>query len=434
MLIKIIQFLMSLSLIVIIHEFGHFFFAKLFKCKVEKFYLFFDWKFSLFKRKLGDTTYGIGWIPLGGYVKISGMVDESMDKEQLAQEPKPWEYRSKPAWQRLLIITGGVMMNFILAIMIYIGISWVYGESYISNKDVSNGYEFTQTAQEVGFRHGDKIISIDGKVIENSGTLATAILLGDKREVMVERNGREMLVTIDDAAVGKLLKEGTSFMIPRHPFIVGSIATAQNSESLAAGDSLVSFNGLNMRYADEFRTAFAANSGDSVMLGLVRNGELLEERVLLDSDGKLGVTTIFVNTYPVTERQYSFFEAIPQGISMGIDQLAGYFDQLALIFSPSTEAYKGVGGFITMGKIFPDTWDWRYFWSITALLSIMIGALNIMPIPALDGGHLLFIIYEMITGREPSQKFMEAAQTVGFVLIIGLVLLANGNDIIKLFN
>ncbi|MFI3298570.1 MAG: RIP metalloprotease RseP [Rikenellaceae bacterium] len=434
MLIKIIQFLMSLSLIVIIHEFGHFFFAKLFKCKVEKFYLFFDWKFSLFKRKLGDTTYGIGWIPLGGYVKISGMVDESMDKEQLAQEPKPWEYRSKPAWQRLLIITGGVMMNFILAIMIYIGISWVYGESYISNKDVSNGYEFTQTAQEVGFRHGDKIISIDGKVIENSGSLATAILLGDKREVMVERNGTEMLVTIDDAAVGKLLKEGTSFMIPRHPFIIGGIATAQNSESLAVGDSLVSFNGLNMRYADEFKTAFAANSGDSVLLGLVRNTELLEERVLLDSDGKLGVTTIFVNTYPVTERHYSFFEAIPQGISMGIDQLAGYFDQLALIFSPSTEAYKGVGGFITMGKIFPDTWDWRYFWSITALLSIMIGALNIMPIPALDGGHLLFIIYEMITGREPSQKFMEAAQTVGFVLIIGLVLLANGNDIIKLFN
>ncbi len=424
---------MSISLIILIHEFGHYIFAKIFKCRVEKFYLFFDWKFSLLKKKYGETTYGIGWIPLGGYVKIAGMVDESMDKEQLRQEPKPWEYRSKPAWQRLFIIVGGVLMNFILAISIYIGLSWVYGHSYVHNKDVAYGYEFSQTATSIGFENGDKIISIDGIAVENSGALASEILLSDERNVLVERNGEEILVQIDDAAVGKLLNEG-SFVRTRMPFVVAAITTAQNSEALAVGDSMVSVNGASMRFSDEFQSALLANAGDSITLGLVREGELINSRVLVNAEGTLGIALKNINIYPVTERQFTFLEAVPQGISMGVEQLSSYFDQLSLIFSPATEAYKGVGGFITMGSIFPDVWDWQYFWSITALLSIMIGVLNIMPIPALDGGHLVFIIYEMITRRPPSQKFMEAAQTVGFILIIGVVLLANGNDIIKLFN
>ncbi len=433
MFTQIIQFLFSLSLIVIIHEFGHFIFAKIFKCRVEKFYLFFDWKFSLLKYKYGETIYGIGWIPLGGYVKIAGMVDESMDKEQLKQPAQPWEFRSKPAWQRLLIIVGGVVMNFVLAAAIYIGVAWAYGDSYISNNDIKNGYEFTETAQGIGFENGDKIISIDGKVVENSALMAQEILLGSERKVLVERDGKEIVVTVNDAQVGELLKEG-SFVRPRMPFVVGEIATAANSEALLPGDSLVSVNGVSKYYADEFTEEFNRHKGDSVHVEFIRGGkDFLRAKLYVDADGKIGVLKSPVNTYPVTEISYSFFEAVPHGIGRGVDQLAGYFDQLGLIFSPETEAYKGVGGFITMGKIFPDEWNWFVFWNITALLSIMIGALNIMPIPALDGGHLIFILYEMITGRAPSEKFMEGAQLVGFILIIGLVVVANGNDIIKLF-
>lgn len=434
MLVQIIQFLLSLSLIVVIHEFGHFMFAKLFGCRVEKFYLFFDWKFSLLKTKPreGKTTYGIGWIPLGGYVKIAGMVDESMDKEQLKEAPKPYEYRSKKAWQRLLIIVGGVIMNFVLAAAIYVGMAWAYGDHYVKTSDVHSGFEFTETARTIGFENGDKVISIDGVAVENSAKLSQEILLSSKRNVLVERDGKEVVVTIADSQVKGLLSEGV-FVSPRVPFIVNQVASAANSEVLMAGDSLTAVFGVEMYFADEFRAAFASHPSDSVTVSLVRGGEEITTNIYVDKDGKIGVMTIPLNIYPVTEKQYSFFEAIPEGLSRGVSQLAGYFDQLGLIFSPETEAYKSVGGFITMGKIFPDSWNWYAFWNITALLSIMIGALNIMPIPALDGGHLLFILYEMITGRTPSDKFMEVAQVIGFVLIIGLVILANGNDILKLF-
>lgn len=430
MLIKIVLFLLSLSLIVIIHELGHFIFAKIFKCRVEKFYLFFDWKFSLLKRKIGQTEYGIGWIPLGGYVKISGMVDESMDKDQLAEPAKAWEYRSKPAWQRLLIIVGGVLMNLVLSITIYSGLAYAYGESYIRTADVKSGFEFSQSAHGIGFRNGDKIISVDGKPVENSAMLSQAILLADQRRVTIERQGVTQHIVVDDAAVKSLLKE-RSFLNPRIPFVVGQYTDVAGV--FTSGDSLISVNGVPMRFADEFRSAFAVCAGDSVTVEFVRAGAVVNRRVVVDPNGKLGVDLTPINIYPVTERTYSFFEAVPAGVQRGVDQIASYFDQLGLIFSPETEAYKGVGGFITMGKIFPDTFDWYYFWNITALLSIMIAVLNIMPIPALDGGHLVFIIYEMITGRAPSQKFMEIAQYVGFVLILSLVVLANGNDIIRLF-
>lgn len=429
MWIKVVQLLLSLSLLVIIHELGHFLFAKIFKCRVEKFYLFFDWKFSLFKKKLGDTEYGIGWIPLGGYVKISGMVDESMDKDQLAEAPKPWEYRSKPAWQRLLIIVGGVLMNLVLAFGIYVGMSYAWGEQYVKTTDVHSGFAFSQVGQSLGFRNGDKIISIDGKQVEDSKAIAHAILLGSERKVVLERGGEQVVFTISDAEVGQVLKDAkTPFIGLRSPFVI-----ADSAKGFLPGDSLVALDSVRLQFADEFISAFALRKGDSVSVSYVRDGVELTHRAAIDTAGLLGVHRLPINIYPVTTREYSFFEAIPRGGEMAVQQVSSYFDQLGLILSPETEAYKGVGGFIAMGKIFPDTWSWSAFWSITALLSIMLAVLNIMPIPGLDGGHLVFILYEMVTGRAPSQKFMEGAQYVGFVLIIGLVLVVNGSDVIKLF-
>lgn len=427
MLIKILQLLLSLSLLVVIHEFGHFIFARIFKCRVEKFYLFFDWKFSLFKKKIGQTEYGIGWIPLGGYVKISGMVDESMDKEQLAKPAEKWEFRSKPAWQRLFIIIGGVLMNLILAFAIYVGMSFAWGEQYIKTADVKDGFEFTQPAQNIGFKTGDKIISVDGKTVENSSMLAIEIILAESRNVVVEREGELKTINISDEQIKSILNE-RSLISPRYPFII-----SQNEGIFMAGDSLVAVDSQKMYYADEFSTAFAAKAGDSVTLDFVRAGELISARVPINEQGKLGVYRSSSQIYPITTYEYGFIEAIPRGAERAVAQISSYWDQLGLIFSPKTEAYKGVGGFITMGKIFPDQWNWYAFWNITALLSIMLAVLNIMPIPVLDGGHLMFILYEMIARRAPSQKFMEAAQYVGFILILGIIVLANGNDIIRLF-
>lgn len=431
MLIKILQLLCSLSLLVIIHEFGHYIFARIFKCRVEKFYLFFDWKFSLFKKKIGQTEYGIGWIPLGGYVKISGMVDESMDKDQLAQPMQPWEYRAKPAYQRLLIIVGGVLMNIVLAFAIYIGMTFAWGEQYIKTDDVKHGFEFSQTAETIGFRTGDKVISVGGKSVDNSGAVAREILLSSDRRVLVEREGEQVIVEVSEPQVAKILALSTPFLTLRIPFVVGDNSPC----GLIRGDSLTAVNGENFYFADEFRAAFARHKGDSVDVSYVRANEEFTRRMAVDTAGRLGVSLSgsFANLYPVTTNQYSFFEAIARGSQKTVEQVSGYFDQLGLIFSPETEAYKGVGGFIAMGKIFPDTWNWYSFWSLTAMISIMLAVLNIMPIPGLDGGHLLFIIYEMITRRAPSQKFMEAAQYVGFVLIIGLVLVVNASDVVKLF-
>lgn len=431
MLIKVLQLLASLSLLVIIHEFGHYLFARIFKCRVEKFYLFFDWKFSLLKKKIGQTEYGIGWIPLGGYVKISGMVDESMDKDQLAQPIKPWEYRAKPAYQRLLIIVGGVLMNLVLAVAIYIGMAFTWGDNYIKTDDVRFGFEFSQTGESIGFRTGDKILSVDGKKVENAGEIARAILFSDERKVLVERGGEKLYIVITDENVAKLINEPTNkFITLRSPFIVAD----SSASGFLPGDSLTSVNGKPTYFADEFISTFAMHKGDSIDVGLVRAGQSISHRVAVDSKGKIGVMRTSSNIYPVTTYKYSLLEAIPRGASIAVGQVTSYFDQLGLIFSPKTEAYKGVGGFISMGKIFPTEWNWYAFWNITALLSIMLAVLNIMPIPGLDGGHLLFIIYEMIAGRAPSQKFMEAAQYVGFVLILGLVLVVNASDVVRLFN
>jgi len=437
-LIRILQLLLSLSLLVIIHEFGHFITAKIFKCRVDKFYLFFDAWFSIFKFKIGETTYGMGWIPFGGYVKIAGMVDESMDTEALKEPAKPWEFRSKPTWQRLIIIVAGVVMNIILAMCIYIGITYAWGESYIKTQDVKNGYTFTQYAQDLGFRNGDKILSVGGEEIENYQLIPQAIIFNSPREVKVDRHGQVLTVNVPDSSIKTILNNPKLLDLGlRFPFVIADLETGGYAAhaGLMKGDSLVAINGVQMRFFDEYRSILAQNAGDSVHLSFIRNGQLITLPVMVSDKGNINVQveTDLAKEYNVSTYRYSLFESIPVGIKRGVAQIGNYVKQLKLIASPETEAYKSVGGFITMGKIFPSQWEWYSFWQITALLSIMLAVLNILPIPALDGGHMVFILYEMITRRTPSQKFMETAQIIGFLIIIGIVLLANGNDILKLF-
>ena len=435
--IKILQVIACFSLLVLVHEFGHFLFAKLFGARVDKFYLFFNPWFSIFKFRIGETEYGMGWVPFGGYCKIAGMVDESMDTEQLKSDPQPWEYRSKPAWQRLLIIVGGVLMNIVLAIGIYIGITCAWGDSYIRTKDVEAGCMFSPVAHEIGFRDGDKILSVGGAYVDNYSQVPMAILLDDAREAVVERNGVQTTITIDAKYIKSMLKD-KEFISLRMPFVVGQVAPDGGAEvaGLTAGDSLTGVEGMPMRWFDEFRAAFAQHKGDTVRVDFVRNGERMTTEVPISDEGMAGAYLAAINLadiYPISTRRYSFWEAIPVGCSRAFTSIGSYLKQLKLIVSPETEAYKSVGGIIAMGNFFPGEWNWLSFWQITALISIMLAVLNILPIPMLDGGHMVFILYEMITRRTPSDKFMERAQLVGMIIVFGIVILANGNDILKLF-
>lgn len=432
-LFKVLQVVACFSLLVLIHEFGHFLFAKIFKTRVEKFYLFFNPWFSVFKFRIGETEYGMGWVPFGGYCKIAGMVDESMDTDNLKSEPKPWEYRSKPAWQRLLIIVGGVLMNIVLAIGIYIGITYAWGDSYIKTKDVTTGFTFSPVAREIGFRNGDKVISVGGEYVDNYAQIPALILLDDAREVEVERDGRSVTVTIDPKYIKAMLKD-KEFIGLRYPFVIGQVIPdgAAAKAGLQAGDSLVAVGGVPMQWYDQFTDTFAQHKGDTVPVTFVRGGEEMTAAVALNAEGQMGAYVPMVNIYPVSTRQYSFWQAIPVGAGRAFTSIGSYLKQLKLIASPETEAYKSVGGIIAMGNIFPGHWDWLSFWQITALISIMLAVLNILPIPMLDGGHMVFILYEMVTGRAPSDKFMERAQVVGMVIVFGIIILANGNDILKL--
>ncbi len=434
--IKVLQVIACFSLLVLIHEFGHFLFAKIFHTRVEKFYLFFNPWFSIFKFRIGETEYGMGWVPFGGYCKIAGMVDESMDTEQMKSEPKPWEYRSKPAWQRLLIIVGGVLMNIVLAIGIYIGITYAWGDSYIRTKDVEHGFMFSEVAHEIGFRDGDKVLSVGGEYVDNYGQIPAVILLDDARDVQVERDGKPLMLTIDTKYIKAMLKD-KEFIALRTPFVVGKVQPEGGAAAggLMAGDSLVAVDSVPMRWFDEFRAAFAEHKGDTALVTFVRGGERLTAAVPVSREGQVGAYLAGVNLadiYRVSTRQYSFLEAIPVGFGRAFTSIGSYLKQLKLIASPETEAYKSVGGIIAMGNFFPGEWNWLQFWQITALISIMLAVLNILPIPMLDGGHMVFILYEMITRRTPSDKFMERAQLVGMIIVFGIVILANGNDILKL--
>ena len=439
--IKLSQFLLSLSLLIILHELGHFIPAKLFKTRVEKFYLFFDVKFSLLKKKIGETEYGIGWLPLGGYVKISGMIDESMDKEQMALPPQPWEFRSKPAWQRLIIMLGGVTVNFILAFIIYIGMTFYYGEKYIANTEVANGiWVSNPVVEKIGIKTGDKIIAVDGKPVEKFDDINGEILLG--KEVTLERAGKVQTIKMPVDFIDKLMGGGKIAIVSlRLPFIISEITDdSPNKNNLKPKDILVSLNGVPVQYADEAIASFDGLKGKTVPAVVKRDDIEVPVNIVVNDSAKLGVAYAArlpysniekLGLYKVSKDTYSFAESIPVGIEEGKDQLVSYGKQLQMIFNPNTGAYKGVGGFAAIYNIFPDSWSWEVFWSITALLSIMLGVMNLLPIPALDGGHVMFLLYEMISGRKPSDKFLENAQMVGFVLLISLLLFANGNDIYK---
>jgi regulator of sigma E protease len=438
--IKLSQFLLSLSLLIILHELGHFIPAKLFKTRVEKFYLFFDVKYSLLKKKIGETEYGIGWLPLGGYVKISGMIDESMDKEQMALPAQPWEFRSKPAWQRLIIMLGGVTVNFILAFIIYIGMAYAYGDSYISNADMKDGLLIENQAMiNAGFKSGDKIVAVDGeKIVRFDKEISSKVILA--KQVVINRNGVEQTIKMPNDFVDQLSKfEKAPLATIRIPFVIGNVPDESLNKELKVKDILLSLNGQTTKYLDQAKVVLENNKNKNISALVLRDQKQVAVNVKVNNEGKLGVqlgglgleSLEKLGYYKITHQKYSFMESIPFGIQKGKDQLVGYGKQLKMIFNPETKAYKQVGGFKAIFDIFPSSWSWEVFWSITAILSIMLGVMNLLPIPALDGGHVMFLLFEIVSGKKPSDKFLENAQMVGFVLLISLLLFANGNDIYK---
>ena len=439
--IKISQFLLSLSFLIVLHEFGHYLPARAFKTRVEKFFLFFDVKFALWSKKIGDTVYGIGWLPLGGYVKISGMIDESMDTEQMSQPAQPWEFRSKPAWQRLIIMLGGVIVNFIVAFLIYIFASFYYGDKDVATDSLKDGYWVTSPVmKELGLETGDKIVSIDGKSYENYNELRQNFIIAS--QFTYARDGRNNTVQLLEDFVGQLSEaQDRSIVRIRIPFIVGKVPdTSLNAASLKSKDVIKSINGQPVRYYDQFADALKPYTGQQVQATVLRDEKEQQVDLQISEEGKIGVVSAGEISFDSLERlgylsittsEYSFGESIVVGSQKFVKQMSGYWEQLKKIFNPSSGAYKGVGGFKAIFDIFPDTWSWQQFWSITAFLSIMLAVLNLLPIPALDGGHVMFLLYEMVSGRKPSDKFMEYAQMVGFFLLLALILFANGNDIYK---
>lgn len=439
-LIRALQLVLSLSLLVIIHEGGHFFFARLFKIRVEKFYIFFDPWFSLFKfkPKNSETEYGIGWLPLGGYCKISGMIDESMDTEQMKQPPQPWEFRSKPAWQRLLVMIGGVLMNFLLALFIYSMILFTWGDQYIALKDMSYGMKFNETAREIGFRDGDILVSADGKELTryNVDMLRS---LAEAREVVVLRDGKKEQILMPEISLLEIAKEDPPFVDMLIPNVVDSVLADGGfaKTGLQKGDSLISFNGTPLHSWNEFteqlgelRLRSEVEQKSSASFSLVYSRAGVRDTVNVTTDDQFKVLAYSMNPgYQPTRLTYGFFESFPAGVALGINTLKGYVNDMKYVFTK--EGAKSVGGFGTIGSIFPKVWDWQRFWSMTAFLSIILAFMNILPIPALDGGHVLFLLYELVARRKPSDKFLEYAQMVGMFLLFGLLIWANFNDILR---
>jgi regulator of sigma E protease len=439
---KTAQLILSLSILVILHEFGHYITARWFKCRVEKFYLFFDPWFSLVKKKIGDTEYGIGWLPLGGYVKISGMVDESMDKEAMKLPPQPWEFRSKPAWQRLIIMLGGVTVNVLLAFFIYAMILFVWGEQKIVNNSFKNGiYCADSLLLKFGLNNGDKIIAINGQQIKYFDDIPAKMITA--LNVTVEQNGKQKTLVMPVDLIGQLVekkKQGVGFIEFRRNAIVGDLSDKMfdtmyaKKAGLQRMDKIISVDSVPVTFVDEMGKLVERKRNDSVTIEVDRNGQKLALRSRVNSDGKIGLP--WINLYEmdslglikIDEKKYSLLEAFPAGVAKTWEKLSGYVDQFKKMANPKTGAYKGMGGFKTIGSVFPTPWDWESFWNITAFLSIVLAFMNLLPIPALDGGHVLFTLGEMITGRKPSEKFLEYAQVVGMVLLLSLMLFANGND------
>jgi len=457
-LIRVLQFMLAISILVLLHEGGHFFFAKLFGVRVDKFYLFFDpsiwkWKGSLFKfkPKNSDTTYGVGWLPLGGYCKISGMIDESFDKEQMAQPQQPWEFRSKPAWQRLLIMIGGVLVNFLLALFIYSMVLFWWGDTYVPTANMTYGMKFNQEAKALGFQDGDILISADGVAFkEYDGDLFRQ--LSEAHQVVVKRNGKEQIIKLPgDLNMLNMIKTSPRFVDQRYPLDVDSIIPGSPAQKmgLSVGDKILSVNGENVADFNDFHYQLAVlkdqylKANDNAQKERLRNVTLVikhptetvdTSKVLLNADSEgnltLGITCMkVVSQYQTVTTEYGFFESFPAGIKYGWHVLASYVEDLKYVFT--AEGAKSLGGFGAIGSLFPATWDWHRFWEMTAFLSIILAFMNILPIPALDGGHVLFLIYEMVTRRKPSEDFLIKAEYVGFGLIILLMVVANLNDILR---
>lgn len=440
--VKTAQFIMSFSILVVLHELGHFIPARIFKCRVEKFYLFFDPWFSIWKKKKGETEYGMGWIPFGGYVKISGMIDESMDKEQMKLPPEPYEFRSKPAWQRLIIMVGGVVVNILLAIVIFIGISWVWGERYLPAKNLQYGVHTDSLARSIGIMDGDKIVSLDGKIVEDFGTIVPDIITTDAKKMQVERNGALIDINLPDGLIKNLFKTkkgkeiAADFITMRYPAIVDSVSKAAvfTKGRFQKGDKLIAFNNKPFQFFHEYEALNKGYADSIVTFTVLRAADTVNVKVLLNNKGAVG---FFRKTpyemFGTVYRQYSFAQAIPIGFNRCFETLERYITGIKQIFTGKVNASESLGSVISIGNTFPGVWDWQKFWTLTGIFSIILAFMNILPIPALDGGHALFTIYEMVTGRKPGDKFMEYAQMFGMVLLLGLMAYALGLDFWRLF-
>ncbi|HAJ98542.1 MAG TPA: RIP metalloprotease RseP [Bacteroidales bacterium] len=436
-LIKASQFILSLSILIIIHELGHYAAARIFKVRVEKFYLFFNPWFSLFKFKRGETEFGLGWLPLGGYVKISGMIDESMDKEQMKLPPQPHEFRSKPSWQRLIIMLGGVTFNLLLAIVIYIFMLSFVGESYLPVQNARYGIVADSLGKKLGLQNGDHIIAINNTKPDDFTDLPKEFIMGQVQTVTVLRNQDSIVLDVPESFFGKLVEtRGQRFFSLRYPFIVHSFSetSAAKEAGVLPGDLIVGIGGIETSSFDEFRKTIGQFRNQQTTIWVERDGIRNELAITIPEEGVIGAFAKPVNEiFEFETRNYSFFAAIPAGISKAYTTTVDYVKQLGLLFRPEVSVTENLGGFITIGSIFSPTWDWLHFWTITAFLSVILAVMNILPIPALDGGHVMFLMYEVITRRKPNEKFMEYAQTAGMIFLLGLILFVNFNDVMRLF-
>ncbi|TVR86814.1 MAG: RIP metalloprotease RseP [Saprospirales bacterium] len=439
-LIMVSQLVLSLAILIVLHEAGHFIPAKLFKTRVEKFYLFFDPWFSLFRFKKGDTEYGIGWLPLGGYVKISGMIDESMDKEQMKQPPKPWEFRSKPAWQRLVIMLGGVFVNFILGFFIFAMILWSYGETYLPAENVTAGIHADSIGQEIGLETGDHILYIGDVPFERFApqNLIREVVVNQARTITVERDGREVQIPIEDHYARMMASHdfrNHRVFTARFPFKVFQVApdTPAEEAGLKPGDQVLNMEGISIHYFDEFQRYAREFAGEKVTIDIRRgDGSIASMEVQLTEQGTIGVFPYGADHfYETATREFGFLESLPAGYRQGMTFLTDQLKAFGQMFTGDLKASESLGGFGTITSLFPTQWHWADFWRVTAVLSLILGFMNLLPIPALDGGHVMFLLWEVITGKKPSDKFMEYATIIGFIIVISIVLYANGLDVVR---
>lgn len=430
------QLLLSISILVVLHELGHFVAAKYFKTKVESFYLFFNPWFSLYRKKIGETTYGIGWLPLGGYVKIAGMIDESMDKEQLAKDPEPWEFRSKPTWQRLIIMLGGIIVNVIVGFLIYSLVLMAYGEKYLPASELKDGIWVTNEAvgEAIGIKNGDKIIEINGKTPTTFSAMQEEIFYA--QNLKVNRNGKEINLNIPENIIETLIEgEKTPMFMPRMPFTISGIVegSAADGAGFEPKDEIIGVNDIPIKYFDELKPAISQFTGQKIEVKVKRNGNIVSVPVVVPDSNFLGLGRYLytfdeldkIGLYNFETKEYSFFEAFPGGFNKAKEKLVNYYKQFKIMLNPSTGAYKGMGGFVSISKLFGTEWNWQNFWEKTAWISLVLAFMNLLPIPALDGGHVMFLLYEMITRRKPNEKAMEYAQIAGMILLLAFMVYAN---------